>query len=90
MSDPNSLTTDWCTHPLVVGHKTLAERQPQLTIIQLHQLIMGSGTAPALQDVQLRISPEHASLPLTITTACYTLLNFLIIIQAGGWGASHH
>jgi hypothetical protein len=86
MSDPNDLSTG--IHPFVVGYKTPAERESQLAIIALHQMVMEGGTAPTLQDAQLLISPDHVSLPLTFTAGRYTLMNSLVI-QRMGLGANH-
>jgi hypothetical protein len=66
MYDPNDLSTG--IHPFVVGYKTPAERESQLAIIALHQMVMEGGTAPTLQDAQLLISLEHVTLPLSFTT----------------------
>jgi hypothetical protein len=54
MSDPDDLATG--IHPFSVGYKTPAERQSQLALIQLHQMVMENGTAPSLQDAQLLTS----------------------------------
>jgi hypothetical protein len=86
MSDPNNLSTG--IHPFVVGHKTPAERESQLAIIALHQMVMEGGTAPTLQDAQLLISPEHVMLPLSFTAGRYTSMNSLVI-QRMGLGANH-
>ena len=80
MSNPEDLSTG--IHPFSVGYKTPAERQSQLDIIQLHQMVMENGTAPSLQDAQLLTSADNVSLPLTITSGQYTMLNLLMVLHA--------
>jgi hypothetical protein len=86
MSDADDLSTG--VHPFSVGYKTPAERQAQLSLIQLHQMVMENGTAPSLQDAQLLTSSDNVTMPLTITSGRYTMLNLLMILHAG-LGATH-
>jgi hypothetical protein len=50
---------------------------------------MENNTAPSLQDAQLLTSSENVTMPLTITSGRYTLLNHQLVLFYSGLGSAH-
>ena len=86
MTNAEDLSTG--LHPFVVGYKTPAERQDQLDLLAMHDMVMGNGTAPSLQDARIITSTDQVSLPLNVSGGRYTLLNMLLLCSAT-LGAAH-